>query len=73
MSPTHTVSFEVGTIGPLCPVRKQAPRGQGPEPPPAQTHPPSPRPLLLPGLFSTSPPAPPTLPFSVAKGIFYFF
>ena len=56
-----------GNHCPLCPVRKQAPRGQGPEPPPAQTHLPSPRPLLLANLFPTSPPASPTLPFAVAK------
>ena len=57
---------------PLRPVRKQAVRGQGPEPPPAQTHPPSPRPLLLAGVSHfPSCPSHPSL-CSCQKGSFNF-
>lgn len=58
----------------MSPVRRQAPRGQQPEPPLAQTQPLSLRPLPLALASFPLPLLPlPPFPFTVARGIFFFF
>lgn len=58
----------------MSPVRRQAPRGQQPEPPLAQTQPLSLRPLQLALASFPLPLLPlPPFPFTVARGIFFFF